>query len=129
MSRNISKKRCNFSVSAAYLVVVEGIHECYEPPSLSFLVQGQLGNVSNEDGVKQPGHLQVVAGPQRLKRLHPHAVNGLFVCLWAQCAQHAISCCTFCICRDLMKPEFAFTLLFLFGLLQPLVSQVQPRTV
>lgn len=46
-----------------YLMVIEGIYERYEPPGLSLLVQSEPGNVPNEDGVKQPGHLQVVAGP------------------------------------------------------------------
>ncbi len=49
--------------TAGHLVVVEGVHERDEPPGLSFLVQRQQRNVSNEDGVKQPGHLQVVTGP------------------------------------------------------------------
>lgn len=56
-----------FLLHFAYLVVVEGVHQRYEPPGLSLLVQGEPGNVSNEDGVKQPGHLQVVAGPKRLQ--------------------------------------------------------------
>lgn len=46
-----------------YLMVIEGIYERYEPPGLSLLVQGEPGNVSNEEGVKQPGHFQVVTGP------------------------------------------------------------------
>lgn len=46
-----------------YLMVIEGIYQRDEPPGLSLLVQGEAGNVPNEDGVKQPGHLQVVAGP------------------------------------------------------------------
>lgn len=49
--------------SLKYLMVIESIYECYEPPGLSLLVQGEAGNVSNEDGVKQPGHFQVVTGP------------------------------------------------------------------
>lgn len=44
-------------------MVIEGIYERYEPPGLSLLVQSEPGNVPNEDGVKQPGHLQVVTGP------------------------------------------------------------------
>lgn len=50
-------------ITAVYLLVVEGVHERYEPPGLSFLVQRQLRNVSNKDGVKQSGYLQIVAGP------------------------------------------------------------------
>lgn len=46
-----------------YFVVVEGVYERDEPPGLSLLVQGEPGNVSDEDGVEQPGHLQVVTGP------------------------------------------------------------------
>lgn len=46
-----------------YLVVIEGIYQRYEPPGLSLLVQREPGNVADKDGVKQPGHLQVVAGP------------------------------------------------------------------
>lgn len=49
--------------SRVYLMVIEGIYERYEPPGLSLLVQSEPGNVPNEDGVKQPGHLQVVTGP------------------------------------------------------------------
>lgn len=40
-------------ITAVYLVVVESVHQCYEPPGLSFLVQRQLRNVSDKDGVKQ----------------------------------------------------------------------------
>lgn len=40
-----------------YLMVIEGIYERDEPPGLSLLVQSEPGNVTNEDGVKQPGHL------------------------------------------------------------------------
>lgn len=46
-----------------YLVVIEGVDQRDEPPGLRFLVQRQQRNVSNKDGVKQPGHLQVVTGP------------------------------------------------------------------
>lgn len=50
-----------------HLMVIEGIYQRDEAPGLSLLVQGEAGNVPDEDGVKQPGHLQVVAGPQRLQ--------------------------------------------------------------
>ena len=43
-------------------MVVEGVHERDEPPGLGFLVKRQQRNVSNEDGVKQSGYFQVVAG-------------------------------------------------------------------
>lgn len=56
----VKKKKC---VHAVYLVVIECIHERYESPGLSFLVQRQQRNVSNKDSVKQPGNLQVVTGP------------------------------------------------------------------
>lgn len=51
------------SVHAVYLVVIERIDQRNESPGLSFLVERQQRNVSNEDCVKQPGHLQVVTGP------------------------------------------------------------------
>lgn len=66
---NSQNKQLKFGVlvkvrtAAVYLVVVEGVHKRYEPPGLSFLVQRQQRNVSNKDGVKQPGYLQVVTGP------------------------------------------------------------------
>lgn len=44
-------------------MLIEGVHERYEPPGLSFLVQCEQRNVSNEDGVEKPGHLQIVTGP------------------------------------------------------------------
>lgn len=49
-------------IAGGYLVVVQGVHQCDEPPGLRLLVDGQQRNVSDKDGVKQPGHLQVVAG-------------------------------------------------------------------
>lgn len=51
------------AAAATYLVVVESVHERYEPPGLSFLVERQQRNVSDEDRVKQAGYFQVVAGP------------------------------------------------------------------
>lgn len=48
-------------------MVVQRINKCDEPPSLRLLVDGQQRNVSDKDGVKQPGHLQVVAGAERLE--------------------------------------------------------------
>jgi len=47
-------------------VVVEGVHQGDEPASLSLLVQREERNVPDEDGVKESGHLQVVARSQGL---------------------------------------------------------------
>lgn len=49
-------------VAGRYLVVVQSVHQRDEPPGLRLLVDGEQRNVSDKEGVKQPGHLQVVAG-------------------------------------------------------------------
>ena len=49
-----------------YLVVVEGVHQGDEAAGLGLLVEVEEGDVPDEDGVEQPGQLQVVAGAQRL---------------------------------------------------------------
>lgn len=50
-------------LTTVYLVVIEGIHQSYEPPGLGFFVQREQWNVTNKDGVKQSAYLQVVTGP------------------------------------------------------------------
>ena len=55
-----------------YLVVVEGVHQGDEAAGLGLLVEVEAGNVPDEDGVEQPGQLQVVAGAQRLGSDTPH---------------------------------------------------------
>ena len=60
-----------------YLVVVEGVHQGDEAAGLGLLVEVEAGNVPDEDGVEQPGQLQVVAGAQRLGSDTPHVNTAL----------------------------------------------------
>lgn len=58
-----SRKKLN---AHTYLLVIEVVYESGEAPGLVLQPQRQHGDVSNKYGVKDPRHLQVVAGPQRL---------------------------------------------------------------
>lgn len=49
-------------MAAAYLVLIQSVHECYEAPGLCLLVQRQQRNVSDKNRVKQTGDFQVIAG-------------------------------------------------------------------
>lgn len=50
-----------------YLLVIEVVYEGGEAPGLILQGQRQHGNIANENGVKEPGHFQVVTGTQRLE--------------------------------------------------------------
>lgn len=50
-----------------YLVVVEVVYEGDEAPGLVLQRKSQQGNVADKYSVKQPSHLQVVTGTQRLE--------------------------------------------------------------
>lgn len=51
-----------------YLLVIEVVDEDGEAPDLVLHAQRQHGNVADEHRVKEPRHLQIVAGSKRLKK-------------------------------------------------------------
>jgi len=50
----------------SHSIIVQGIYERYKASHLCLHIQGQLGHISDEDGVKELGDLQEIAASQRL---------------------------------------------------------------